>query len=217
MLFKMAIPLSIDKIVARNTILQYKEKNPKSEASGKVRFTNADLEITNVSNATPKKGEEIKLKFSGRFLGEVPVTAAIVFYSNEWKKGSFHIESMTHKQFEATILNPLLQPMSLAKAEKGTIETFKVVLDADTSLATGTLTLGYQNLKISLVKKKDGAYQKKGITSFLANIIVKNNNETKPGMRIAQIKNAPDRYRSYFNYIWKSMFAGLKDVLLFKP
>lgn len=216
MLHKLKIPLNIRSFSARKTTIEYKEKNPESQSSGKVRFTDADILVKNISNYNPKAGEKIDLHFRGNLLGKIPVNAVITFYADEWRRGKFSMEARTLTSFEAATLNELLQPLSLARMDKGVIETFHFNITADTAVSHGSLDLAYHDLKISLMKKKGNGYGKKSVISFLANVLVKNSNDQGPNMRKGKIEMRPDKYKSFFNFIWKSVFSGAKQVLVFK-
>ncbi|MCW3108204.1 MAG: hypothetical protein JWQ09_2710, partial [Segetibacter sp.] len=100
----------------------------------------------------------------------------------------------------------------LVQVEKGTINSVKFYMKADTNTSNGTFVMPYQGLKISLLKKKGDQYDKKGIFSMLANIIVKNNNKEDKNMRTAKVVVVRNKYRSFFNFIWITIFKGLKDI-----
>ena len=214
MFYQLDIPVKINKVSMRRTNIEYKEKNPRSQSSGRVRFSNSSVTINNVSNRSMKEGEKITVDFTSTFLGQIPVSGAFIFYADNYKKGRFMVEANIRKSFDATILTQLTQPMALAKVDKGTIHSFKFNVMADTSVAQGSLALAYENIKITLLKKKGNDYNKKDVLSLLANIIVKNNNKGDADMRTAEVVLKPDKYRSFFNYIWKSIFTGLKQTLL---
>jgi hypothetical protein len=89
-------------------------------------------------------------------------------------------------------------------------------MKADTNTSNGTFVMPYQGLKISLLKKNGDEYTKKGIFSILANIIVRNNNKEDDNMRTAKIVVTRNKYRSFFNFIWMTIFKGLKDICVLK-
>jgi hypothetical protein len=67
-----------------------------------------------------------------------------------------------------------------------------------------------------VLKKKGDEYKKKAIISLLANVAVKNNNKEGEDMRTANVVLTRNRYRSFFNFIWMTIFKGLKDVAVLK-
>jgi len=216
LLYTLDMPVKVNRFIANQTYIEYKEKNAKSKSSGRVRFSNTDMTVTNITNHKPKAGEKTIVRFTANFLEKIPVSGAFTFYLDDWKKGKFMVDAVVNKSFDAIILNQLTQPMALAKIEKGVITSLKFNAMADTSISQGSLVLPYNNMKITLLKKKEGEYRKKGVFSLLANVIVKNKNDAGTGMRTGKVSAERNRYKSFFNLVWKSLFSGLKDVLVIK-
>jgi hypothetical protein len=69
--------------------------------------------------------------------------------------------------------------MSLIKIDKGKITALPFKVIADTLTANASVSLPYEALKISLLKKKGDKYNKKDIFSLLSNLLVKNNNKAE--------------------------------------
>jgi hypothetical protein len=159
---------------------------------------------------------KITMDFTSTFLEKIPVSGSFVLYLDNYKKGRFMVDAEINKSFDATILSQLTQPMSMVKIEKGVVNSFRFNIMADTSISQGSLTITYDDIKVTVLKKKGNEYNKKDVLSFLANILVKNKNKAGPGARTANIVLKPDKYRSFFNFIWKSIFTGLRQTLTIK-
>jgi hypothetical protein len=215
-LYKTNFHVRVDEFISTKTYIEYKEKNAKSKSSGRVRFSNSSITINNISNHEPKPGEKILLRFSSTFLEKIPINATIAFYKHNWQKGRFEVQSEVTENFDAAILSQITQPMALIKIEKGTVNSLNLNITADTGFSRGTLKLPYRNMKVSFLKKKGDEYNKKDVFSLFANLIVKNKNEEGPGMRTANIDLPRNRYKSFFNFIWMSLFTGIKDVFMIK-
>lgn len=213
---KAGLVIKINKAVFANTYIEYKEKNAISKNSGRVRFSNSYLTFHNISTAKAKKGEKMTVDFKATFIDQVPMTGGFTFSLDQWQKGVFTAEATVSNPVDATILNQLTEPMSLMKVEKGEIKSVRFYMQADTNTSHGTLVMPYENLKISLLKKQGDEYGKKGIVSLLANIIVKNNNKEGDHMRTGKAVSTRNRYRSFFNFIWMTIFKGIKDIGVLK-
>ncbi|MCW3106992.1 MAG: hypothetical protein JWQ09_1498, partial [Segetibacter sp.] len=146
--------IKINRFIFNNTYVEYKEKNPRSNSSGRVRFVNSYVTIHNISTLKAKAGEKMTVNFRSNFLEEIPVTGGFTFSLDNWQKGIFTAEASISNSVDATILNQLTQPMSLVQVEKGTINSVKFYMKADTNTSNGTFVMPYQGLKISLLKKK---------------------------------------------------------------
>ncbi len=217
LLFKLAFPVKVSKFIGYNTYVEYKEKNPKSDSSGRVRFHNANITITNISNLPPKAGEKATVKFTCNFLGAMPLSGSIIFYLNEWQKGTFKTEASIPKSFDARVLNQLTEPMSLVKINTGVMDYFKCNIMADNYVANGTVVMTYHDFKISVLKKKGDEINKNNLVTLLANGIIKNKNKEGEDMRVATVDKKRDVTKSFFNNIWSAIFTGGQQILGIKP
>jgi hypothetical protein len=154
--------------------------------------------------------------FTTKFLEKVPMKGSFTFYSDQWQSGKFAAAASVEKPTNALLLNELTQPMSLARIEKGTINRINFRTVADTAVSNGHLEFNYENLKISLLKKKGTEYDKKSVMSLLANVLVKNKNKQSSDMRVADVKVKRNIYKSFFNFIWMTIFTGMRDILVLK-
>jgi hypothetical protein len=212
MLHKLPVDLTIKKALFNNSFIEYKERNGKSEQSGKVQFYNADIRVNNLSNERQQlAGKNMQVQFNARFLNKAPVKALINFYSGG--DGKFTIEGEMG-EMSAKGINELTEPMGLAKVETGTISGLHFNFNGNDYAADGYLTLRYDDLKITLLKKDsiDNSLSKKKLASMMANIKVKNANPGKDGeLRKASVHFKRDTHKSFFNLIWKSIFTGVKQ------
>ena len=142
------------------------------------------------------------------------MAGSFTFYLDEYAKGRFTAECTSNTPFDGTLLNQLMQPMSLAKIEKGTFSKLAFNIAADTTISSGHLLITYDGLKVSLLKRNQDEYRKKDIFSLLANVVVRNKNEEGKNMRMGNVQYKYNRYKSFFNYIWKTMFLNMRSVIV---
>ncbi len=212
----LSFKIKINRLIATKTYIEYKEKNAKTNSSGRVRFSNSALTINNLSNHSENTGEKTTCVFATTFLDKIPVTGSFTFFIDNWKKGKFTVSAAVNNSFDAAIFNQLTEPMSLIKIEKGVVGSLKFEMTADTSVGQASLILPYENMKIHFLKKKGSEYKNKAIFSFLTNLALKNNNKPGPGMRTSNITLKHKKFKSFFNYIWSSMLTGIKDISILK-
>jgi hypothetical protein len=210
----LGLKMKVNRLISTDTYIEYKEKNASSKESGKVTFSHSDLITDNISTAKASVREKMTLSFKSRFLNRIPIEGRFTFLLDNWHKGRFTVEASIPDRVDATVLNQILEPMALLKVEKGIINSLYFTMKADTNSSFGKVIMPYHDLKISLLKKKGDEYDKKGITSVLANIVVRNKNEVGTEMRTANVTVKKNKYRSFFNFIWTTLLKGLKDVTL---
>jgi hypothetical protein len=217
LLYKLKVPVKINKFIATQSFIEYKERHPESDSVGRVFFKNVNATFNNVTNLPPATNEKTTVTFSCNFLGTLPFTGSFVFYLKEWEKGTVKAEAAINKNFDGTVLNQISEPMSLIKINSGFFDYIKCDLMIDNNTAKGTLKMGYRDFKISLLKKTGNGTNKKDVTSFLANAIIKNKNVAGPGMKVGNIDVKREERRSFFNFIWHSIFVGGQQVFRLKP
>ena len=215
LLMELPVLLDVRKIKVNDAFIEYKERNPKSDYSGKVQFVHANASIQNVTNdpARIKANRNCLLDFNARFLDMAPMHAHLDLLLND-KKGRFTFAG-SMEGFEASKLNVLMEPMGLAKIEKGQVNKVNFNFSGYDYGADGKLTLLYDDLKITLLKKDDddNKFKKKKLVSFIANMIVKNSNpQGKKPVRVADVHYIRDTNRSFFNLMWKSVYTGVKQT-----
>jgi hypothetical protein len=212
-LMKLPFDLAIGKVHFDHSFIEYKERNGKSEKSGKVQFFEVAIRVNNLTSHRQRLADNpMQVQFNARFLNKAPVKALIHFYPDN---GKFTIEGEMGRM-SAKGVNELTEPMGLAKIETGTITSLHFNFTGNDRVADGHLTVLYDDLKISLLKKDsvDKSLDKKKFASLLANMQVKNANPGKNDeVRRARVHYDRDIHKSFFNLVWKSIFTGVKECV----
>jgi hypothetical protein len=216
LLMKMPLTLSLKKIIVSNAFVEYKEKNPKSDYSGKVQFGHAHAVISNVTNDPEwiKRDNHCRLSFGARFSDITPVQVSLNMILNN-PRGRFLYSGSVQQGFEADQLNKLIEPMGLARIEKGYVNKLVFDFAGHNYGSDGRVTLLYDDLNLTLLKKDstEDRLKKKKLASFVANIVIKNANPLrKQPVRVAGVHYVRDTNRSFFNLMWKSVYAGIKET-----
>jgi hypothetical protein len=215
-LMRMSIPIDIRKVLFLHSFIEYKEKNAKSDSAGKLQFFDVSATVDNVTNRRPaiSRDNACTLNFRAKLLDRAPVDARLVLLLND-RKGRFSIEGNIGAM-DVMHLNPLTQPMGLARMEKGRIDKLHFAFSGNDSSCEGQVTMLYDDLKVSLLKKnkQENKYEKKGLASLVTNVIMKNSNPGKGGdPRTVHVQFRRILNKSFFNLIWKTLFTGVKETV----
>jgi len=216
LLLKMPIVLSLKKLLVGHAFIEYKEKNPKSDYNGKVQFLNAHAVIDNITNdpLAIKKNNNCIVNFSARFLDLAKIHIRLNLILNN-PQGRFLFSGGLDEGFDAARLNKLIEPMGLARIEKGYVNDLDFNFAGHNYGSDGKVTLLYDDLKLTLLKKdsEENKLQKKKLASFVANIVIKNGNPLrKQPVRDAHVQYQRDTNRSFFNLMWKSVYTGIRQT-----
>ena len=131
------------------------------------------------------------------------------------KDGSFIISGYVGK-FNAKALNPLIEPLALASIKEGTIKSVDFTMEGNDNGAKGSSTLLYNDLKIEALKKDSNDLKKRNLISFVANLVIKDDNPKNGNTRQGNIDLERDKTRAFFNLIWKGIFKAAKRTALGK-
>ncbi len=213
---KMKTAIYIKKVRANNGFVLYKERGALSKKTGDVSFNNINATLTNLTNidSYKKKNAMMVMTAKCKFLNMADI-------SSEWKislnspNGSFNITGNV-SAFNGTQLNPVIEPLGMGSIKKGNIQSFIFTLAGDDLKAQGSAVLLYDDLKIKLLKNTGDSnnLKKKGVTSFVANILIKDKNPSAGVTRKGKIAFGRSVTKSFFNLVWKSIFAGAKKSIL---
>ena len=207
------IPVNISKASLPNTYIEYKEKGSGSGNGGIVRFEDSKLDITNITNMPEavQQNNFLNISFDTKVLGQIPLKGNFKF-SLKNNGGNFtangHIPT-----FDPLILNKISIPMTLIKLNGGKINSIDFQLTGNNYNAKGDFLMRYQHLKVDVLKKDKDTKQitKRGFASFVANLMLRNDNPNKKGLRKVRPVYERDIYKSFFNLVWKTVFTGMKE------
>ncbi len=212
---KIDVPIHIVKAVLSHTFIEYKEREALSDSAGVVHFTDATLHIDNITNVKEdiQKNNILKISYDAKALGTIPVNGSFIFLLSDTSGAFTAIGNIP--SFDAHLLNKVAVPMALMRINTGMIHSLDFNFKGNNYGAGGNLVMKYSDLKVDVLKRDEesGGVKKKGLKSLLANIIVKNDNPRNGKLREVSPHYDRDVSKSFFNLVWKTIFAGMKKTL----
>jgi len=212
---EMKFKLRIDWLAITRGALVYSEQEINEKTAGVISFTDLGLTAKNIVNFPEVLAAKPSLAVtaSARVMGKGPLNIKLVM-PIAGKKNAFTLAgslgAMDMKAF-----NAILTPNVHVRIDQGSIDKLEFSAAFNHSAAQGKLTFLYQNLKISLLKSKEaGKHQKRGIPSFLTNIIIRSNNP-RPGKspRVGVIDFTRGKPLAFFAYIGQALLSGIKAII----
>ena len=213
---KMKFPVYLKKIIVKNGTVKYTERGAASTQKGSVFFNSVNGTIENVTNIKARLAENNLMiwNFSSRFLGVSQLQSKWSLPLNS-VHGDFSVVGYA-TGFDASVLNSLTEPLALTSIKEGTIKSINFNIYGNDLEAKGNTTLLYNNLNIEALKKDSNDLKKRDMLSFVANLILKDDNPKNGITRSGDINLERDKTRSFFNLIWKGIFSGVKRITLGK-
>lgn len=219
LLQKINIPLSIKQINVQNLNISYAEYNIRSQQRGYINFTNTSGIIQNVTNEEKQKEinpiitadlqsylmEQGKLNVQFKF----DMLASKADFSYKGK-----LQKMDGKQ-----LNYITRPLALVHVKNCVIDHLAFDIKANEDKAVGSFEFRYHNLAVGLLRMNDSQenLQRQSLLSLLTNaVIIKGNNPDNDGkITTTEINYQRNPNASFFNFIWRSLFMGVKHTIGF--
>ena len=208
---KTRFPISIKYVLLNNTSIKYKEQNATKHVSGTVRFDNTRITMSNVTNLRSASGDAL-MKLDTRVLGQVPLSLSFKFPLHA-RDGKFAVAGSIG-ECDMRSLNEISRSLALIQIDSGFIHNATFDFIGDDNATQGHFTMKYDHLKIALLKNADeNILKKRGIMSFFANSIIRNQNPKNGRLRTYDVQYDREKYKSFFSLVWKTIFTGMKATV----
>ncbi len=207
--------VNIDTIQANHIDVAYSETGKKSHKSGTVTFNKASGTFLNVTNnkLALQQNNICTAKLSSYFMNRGKLDAFFTFnltdsnlsYSYKGNLGAMDIKSV----------NTAIMPLALVKVNTGKLKELTFDIKADNRHSRGSVTLLYNNLKVTVLKADSITQRLKRLTiaSLFANImILKHDNPDSPNQepRVSSVNYIRPNNFAFFKTIWHTLLTGIK-------
>jgi len=213
----------LQKIKSRLTVKQlnlsdidfsYAEYDKKSRQKGIITFEKTSGILTNITNAESIKAQNPYLFASLRtyMMGQGQLDVNFRF-DLQAADGAFTYSGMLGPM-DGRVLNRITKPLGMVEVKHGNVKKMEFELQANDRIAQGKMMFAYDELSVALLKREEGKERlvKQGLMSILANAMVINpeNPNTEGILVTAPIRYERVRTASFFNFVWRTLFQGIK-------
>ena len=136
------------------------------------------------------------------------------------KDGAFSYSGQLNG-LNGSVLNAVTKPLGMMHIRSGAVQELKFNIKANASNAHGKMEFKYNDLAIAVLKREEGSggFSRQGLLSLLANTIVINpaNPNARGIFKVANIDYERKPNRSFFNFIWKTIFQGIRHSVGVTP
>ncbi|CAI8860014.1 hypothetical protein [Chryseobacterium sp. IT-36CA2] len=210
MLRSIKIPMTINNLDLKNSVLVYEEDTPESMGPGKLTFSNFNMNVKNLNSAKIKgKPTKVDIKINCSFMNLSPLSVNWNFDVGD-QNDAFAISGKT-TNLPASGINPFIRPYLHVTATAGIIQEMLFNFKGNPAGLHGTFNLKHKDLKIAVLNKNN--HEKKGFLTAVANIFIKSNSGSYPeSVAVENVERDPTK--SFFNLFWKGIEQGLKKTLI---
>ena len=214
LLQKLKAQLTIKTIKLSDINVSYAEFDKTSKQIGKISFEKTSGVITNATNAKKVKAINpiMQADLVSYVMGHGKLAINFRFDLNS-PTGAFDYKGEMIN-LDGRHLNKITKPLGMVQVNRGIIKKLAFDIKTDNSIAKGKVDFMFNDLSVALLKKEEGKQRlvKKGLLSILANaLVLYSDNPTADG----KFTSAPINFErqptaSFFSFIWKTLFQGVK-------
>lgn len=213
--------LSIEKLNLKNIDISYAEFDKEGKNKGVITFERTFGTISNVTNVDKVKARNhfMEADLTTYVMGSGKLDVDFKF-DLKAKDGAFSYSGVL-SDMEGRALNRITKPLGMVKVNSGHFDKLAFDIHANDRVATGNVSFAYRDLSIALMKKLKGEDRlvKQGLISFLANaLVINSDNPNAQGVFVtAPVARKRIETASFFNFIWKTLFDGVKYSIGLTP
>ncbi|WP_408084952.1 AsmA family protein [Flavobacterium rhizosphaerae] len=208
MLRSIKFDLKADKIMLKNSTIEYEEQNTFSRPPAKVEFSKFYASVYNIYSPVGKDTlPDTKIDVQCLFMKAAPLNVAWTFNTLD-KSDSFTIIGNI-QNLPSQYMNKISKPL-MNVTTQGTLNNIKFTFNGNRERGSGHFAINYEDLKVELYKS-DGSKKHK-LKTFLGNLLVKN--DSNGGKKEADVSVERKKDKSVFNFLWLFLQEGLKETML---
>jgi len=219
LLQKIGIHTTVKKIKLNKLNISYAEFDQQSGQRGQINFKNTSGIISNVTNQpkVKRKNPIIEANLESYLMGQGKLNVNFKFNVLAPKADFSYKGQLVN--MDGRQLNYITKPLAMLIIKSCLIRRFAFDISANEDVAKGKVEFIYNDLSIGLMKRHEGGQRLKrlGILSLLANaMIIYSDNPSDDGkLTLATINYNRKPTNSFFNFIWRSLFQGVKHSVGF--
>lgn len=209
---RIPVGIAIPLIEVRGINIRYEEVSKGASVPGIITFTDMDARIEGLTNRPTEEAQHYTIDARGYLLGSALVDTTLSLPADSLDN-SFSIRA-TVGPMSATIATPVTEPIANVRIVAGEIQSVAVEISGNSYRAQSVVDMRYTDLRIAIMRKNDPDREREFITAIANDIVLRRNNPQGDRLRIGHGTYERDPYKSFWNYIWKTAFAGVADVIM---
>lgn len=202
------MPFQIREIKVQAGRIVYGEHKEGSRVPAKLSLDriNALVQDFHMGSENIRNAPAIHMELDCRLQDRVPIS---LNFSMEPGNPHFRLEGRMGA-VNLPSLNRLTVPLAFLRIDRGRMEELSFQLNGDHRRLAGDVRLRYQDLKVSVIKRRDPG-GRRGLASFLANaVLIRSNPGKNEVLRVARVDLPREPKRSFLNWLWRAILDGLK-------
>jgi hypothetical protein len=215
-----ADPIIIVKYISfKDASFQLTERDAKTNKEGTIALTHLNFSASNVTNDSfmIRKNPVCFANFNGVIFNSSPVSLSLKMNLDSMN-GRFNASGFV-KNVSAAQLNQVAVPLANVQINSCNIQNLEFNVSGEDYSASGNVRMRYNNLSLTLRKTDEETGEvttKKFMTKILNRFVIWSDNPGPDGTERVSQNARVSRLttQSFFGLIWKTIFAGMQDVMM---
>ena len=199
-------------IDVRHIDIRYEEVSQGATLPGVITFTDMAARITGLTNRPARESQQYRIDAEGYLLGGARVRSTLALPADS--RNDFFALAAEVGPMSATIASPVTEPIANIRIVSGSIHSVTVALSGNSREAQATVEMPYDDLQIAILHKNDPDRQRKLLTTIANDMVLHRSNPEGDRLRIGHGRHERDPYKSFWNYLWKTSFVGVADIVM---
>lgn len=193
----------------------YEELSASGDKPGRITFDGLNGVFRGITNRPDTTDFFYTLTASGKVM-DAALLRAIFRFPAHPSNDRFEVEG-TLGPVNLKVFNRMLEPLAEADIRTGHLDGLSFTIVGNHKEAGVTMKMRYNDLSVGLLKEGAGGRKKerKLISGLVNFMLIKSANPDRKGLRTVQGEAVRDTTRSQFNYLWKTLVAGIKGSVGF--
>jgi hypothetical protein len=207
-------PITVKLLNLANIDISYAEYDRDSKKKGTIIFKKTSGTVTNITNVAKIKAKSPYLfaNMTTYMMGQGKLDVNFRF-DLDAKDGAFSYSGALGNM-DGRVLNRVTMPLGMVQIKRGSVEKLAFNIKANDQTAKGSVKFAYNDLSVALLRrdKEEDKLVKQGLMSLLANaMVINSSNPGKDGVLIiAPVNYQRPETASFFSFIWRTLFVGIK-------
>lgn len=204
--------LEIRKIALNHIDVEYQELSENGISPGTVTFNDLNGTFSGLTNVVSPEHPYYTLQAEGKLMDQGRIRATFRLPVDSLHP---HFEVKGHLgKMNLQAINPMTEPLVNIKITSGEVKEMEFTINGNSQKAKVNMLFLYNDLKVRIVKEKDGHLKTRSfLTNIVNGILLDADNPDRKGTRKVEETAERDIYRSQFNYLWRTLLSGLKKSI----
>ncbi len=206
------VGITVPSIRIADINIRYEEISRGATQSSVITLTRMKAGIDGLTNRPDRPDYTYTLTADGLLFGFTPMHAVLTLPAAPENPTFTLAAAIT--ALNAPDVSPVTEPLANIRIVSGTLSASDVFISGDSIRATSTVNMLYDNLQIAILKKRNPLQQRELLTDLANDVVLRRSNPENGKLRTGQGAYKRDEHKSFWNYIWKTAFAGVIDLAM---